>query len=106
MSAVTLQIDKATGAKTPQALHTACNEMVGLMFGQLLHQARGSTLAKGLTDSPALRTFQGQLDDVLIQSASRGDKGTGVFSAVADGLYRQLSHTRGAAAKPVLDMKG
>jgi Rod binding domain-containing protein len=91
MSAVSLQLDaNMTGPKGPM-LRRSCNELVGMMFGQLLREARQSKLARGLTDSSAQRMFQGQLDDVLIQSAARGDGGQGVFSALSDGLYRQLA---------------
>ena len=97
MAAVSLQLDQvAAGPKDP-ALRRACNELVGVMFGQLLREARQGKLARGLTDSPAYRMFQGQLDDVLIQSAARGDRGQGVFSALSDGVYRQMA---GHVAQP------
>jgi hypothetical protein len=104
MAAVSLQLDQnLTGAKS-QVLRRSCNELVGLMFGQMLREARQGKLARGLTDSPASRMFQGQLDDVLIQSASRGDSGSGVFSAISNGLYRQLAGKMTAA--PAGDVQG
>ena len=90
MAAVSLQLDQRQPGTGPEMLRRSCNELVGMMFGQLLREARQSSLARGLTDSSAYRVFRGQLDDVLIQSAARGDGGTGVFSAVSEGLYRQL----------------
>jgi Rod binding domain-containing protein len=106
MSAVTLQIDRGNLQHTPAALRSSCNELVGLMFGQMLKEARSSQLARGLTDSSASRVFGGQLDDVLVQSASRGDSGQGVFSAISAGLYRQLAPTLTNPASGKLNVKG
>jgi Rod binding domain-containing protein len=100
MGAVSLQLDQRVSGAKPQTLRRACNELVGLMFGQLLKDARQSKLARGLTDSSAGRMFQGQLDEVLIQSAARGDRGTGVFSAISDGIYRQLGGAASVAQPP------
>ena len=91
MSAVALALDASRPALTPALQHkqlrAACEELVGMgLFGQLLRQARQSSLNGQLFHSSAERTFTGQMDDLLVQRMS-GRQGT----PIGEAMYRKLS---------------
>ena len=90
MSAIALQLDGQPGKQDPQTkLRKACSEFVSMAtFGQMLREARKSSLNSGLWNSSAEKIFNQQLDDVLLQRAS--DK---LGKSVGEGLYRQLSRS-------------
>ncbi len=105
MSAISVHLDDPGFAAMGRArqLRAACNEFIGgVMFGQLLAEARRSPLADDLLDSPAGRMFQAQLDDVLLQQAVGGAE-AGMFGDLSAALVRSLS--RGGAGEG-LDVEG
>jgi len=94
--------------RPPQSLRRACNELIGMvMFGQMLRQARESSLNSELFHSSGERMFAGQLDDMLIKKATSGGDGQSPFGSLAEGLWRQLNHGRPAGISPAaLDVRG
>ena len=87
MSAVTMQIDRATaGVSRQDELRSACNALVGMaMFAPMLKEARGSSLNGELFKSSGTRMWQSQFDDVLIQTMSERDNSLG------DVLYERFA---------------
>ena len=108
MSAISVQLDSPAFSAMSQArqLRAACNEFIGsVMFGEMLREARESTLNSNLLSSNAQKVFQSQLDDVLIQQAMGGSHEQSTFGALGEALYRSMS-ARPQAAPPTLSVEG
>jgi len=110
MGAVSVQLDHPGFEALPreQQMRIACNEFIGaVMFGEMLREARNSSLNSGLFSSPAQRAFQTQLDDVLLQQATGGPDSRGVFGELGDAMYRSLSgRSPLSATTPRVDVRG
>lgn len=96
MSAAAMNIQAARTVADPhRQLRQACDEFAGMaFFGQLLKQARDSSLNTGLLDSPGQRIFRQQLDDALIQRSS--DK---LGFSLGEALYQRLAPSLGKASQ-------
>ena len=108
MGAISVQLDSPAFAalSRERQLRVACNEFIGtVMFGEMLREARESTLNGDLLSSSAQKVFQSQLDDVLIQQAMSGSHEQSTFGALGEALYRSVSG-RPQAPPPTLSVEG
>ncbi len=110
MAAVALQLAAAAkpNVSARQKLRAVCEEFIGMtMFGQMLREARDSSLNNDLFHSSGERIFQSQLDDVLLRGAASGDRPSR-FGRLGEALYNSLARrlNAAAAATGALDTEG
>lgn len=108
MGMTTVQLSNPAFAALSQdrQLRMACNDFIGsVMFGQMLKQARNSSLNSGLFSGKGEKVWQAQLDDALLQQAAASPNGAGMFGDLGDALYRSLGG-RHAGATRSLDVEG
>lgn len=103
MSTVAMQTMSAldAGADRQAKLQSAAYEFVGLaMFGQMLRQARESCLNGELFHSSAEKTWQSQLDDVMVQQAAASADGMDPFGGLGKAVVRQLDKSGQSSEDP------
>lgn len=97
----------ATAGSESRQLRRACDEFVGMiMFGQLLRQARDSSLNSDLFANNGAKLFQSQMDDLVLQRASRGEGRASMFGGLGDALYRGLGGDAIERREQQLDING
>ncbi len=89
-----------------QQLRQACDEFIGMvMFGEMLKEARGSSLNSDLFSNSGTKLFQSQLDDVMLKDAAAGNGTQSMFGGLGDSLFDTLGGRR-LIPRPTLDVQG